>query len=97
MNRMQCGVEKILTVKIGLIAGLFVRNRLQPRRQRLVPFPSECRDVTEDFHQACFADVAGERHRVESRSAYRRIRKQRIDIVGVFSPALRQTLVFHHR
>jgi hypothetical protein len=94
---MQRCIEQILAIEISLVARFLVLHWLEASGERLVPFPRERRDVAEDFREALFTDVAGKGHRVQAGSAHRGIREQRIDLVCVLCPALREPFVFHHR
>src|SRR6202158_4304877 len=83
-----CSVEQVRILKVGLIARLLVRNRLQTSREWFVPLRRERSNVSEDTFYLIEADLAWERDRIQAGATNGRVSEQRVDVVGGLSPAL---------
>src|SRR5262249_43039850 len=92
-QRLQRRVEQVLAVELGAVSRLLSGDRQQPRTKWLVPFRRERGDIAEDARKLRFADRSGKRNGVESGSADRGIREQRVDAVAARRPAIGQALV----
>src|SRR6202011_1126641 len=92
-----CSVEQVRILKVGLIARLLVRNRLQTSREWFVPLRRERSNVSEDTFHLSEADLAGERDPIQAGATNGRVSEQGVDVVGGLSPALCQKLVLHNR
>ena len=75
-QRVDHRVKKIRRVKVGLVAGFLVWDRLQPRRQRLVPLCGERGYVGVHPVHLLNTYFAWKWNRIESGAAYRGVRKQ---------------------
>src|SRR5205814_7598477 len=63
-------VEQVRIGEFGLVPRRLALDRLQPRRERLVPFPGQGGHVTEDARQLIHTDVPRKGKRVETGAAY---------------------------
>jgi hypothetical protein len=76
-QRVHCSVEEVWILKVRLVAGLLVWNRLQTCRERFVPLRRERSNVSEDTFHLIEGDLAGERNRIQAGTANGRVSDKR--------------------
>src|SRR3981189_3319672 len=79
VQRLQLRIHQERIIKLRHLAPAFAKNREQSRGKRFVPLERQAGHVSNNQRKLIRSDVAGQRNRVQSRAAHRRITQKRIN------------------